>query len=324
MGRAAAERYALRDVANFAGANAHPNRFLAVMNLNVNGRLSMAQDFTTAAERVQQAAGEVGRGAGAGRESARGTIGWPAVDAIRTISNSMAAMKGHKILVVFGVPWWAGFRGPPPSLASDCNRAKVSVYTTDPDLRSLAEATGGRYIGKNVARGLGEMVEDQEKGYALGFQPADPPDGNCHSLRVGVTIKGLDVRARDAYCTEKAQDLLAGKAEGKALEASAASPSAGKAAASLELPYFYSSPGIALVDLAMEMDIQGLRFTKQKNGKQHAELDLVGLAYGADGGVAAKFSDAVSLDFDTPGRGRIGSGLSVSLRAPVPAAGGPL
>jgi hypothetical protein len=50
----------------------------------------------------------------------------------------------------------------------------------------------------------------------------------------------------------------------------------------------------------MEMDLADLKFTRQKNGKLHAELDLVGLAYGADGEVAGRFSDAVPLDFDTP------------------------
>ena len=45
----------------------------------------------------------------------------------------------------------------------------------------------------------------------------------------------------------------------------------------------------------MEMDLANLKFTKQ-NGKPHADLNLVGLAYGADGEVAGRFSDTVPLD----------------------------
>jgi VWFA-related protein len=323
LARGTAEKSARRqEVADFAGAYAGPDRYMAVMNFN--GALTIAQDFTTLADRVQQAAGAVPSGSAerakavaavkeANEAAAMGsTVPVTALmnsmaamtgnrwNAIRTIANSMAAMKGHKFLVIFGASHALAFFELPPALAQDCNRAKVSVYTTNPDFKGLAEATGGRLIGKNLARELGEMVEDRDKGYALGFQPAELADGNCHSLRVDVPGKGLEVQARGSYCNEKAADLLAGKAQGAALEASVGGAAAGNAAASMEVPYFYSSPGVALVDLAMQMDLGRLKFTKQKNGKLHAELDLVGVAYGADGGVVTKFSDAVSLDFETP------------------------
>jgi hypothetical protein len=162
----------------------------------------------------------------------------------------------------------------------------------------LAEETGGRWITNNLIRELSGVVDDQEKRYVLGFKPVESPDGSCHSLRVRTTRGGLEVRTRDAYCNTKAPDLLAGKVAGKALEARAAGPSAGNAAASMELPYFYSSPGIALVDLAMELDLASLKFAKL-NGKQRADVDLVALAYGTDGEVAGRFSDTVPLDFET-------------------------
>ena len=227
--------------------------------------------------------------------------GFPILDAITALADSMASIRGRKSIVVLSASGPSA--DPPPGLqvaavVRACNAANVAVYATNPDLKTLAEETGGRSITSNLVRELSEIADDQEKRYVLSFTPVESPDGSCHSLRVRTTRAGLDVRARDAYCNAKAPDLLAGKVEGKALEARAAALSAGNAAASMALSYFYSSPGIAVVNLAMEMDLANLKFTKQ-NGKQHAELNLVALANGPDGEVAGRFSEAVPLDFET-------------------------
>jgi VWFA-related protein len=332
-----------QDVAAFAGAYANPDRNMAVMNFN--GELSIAQNFTAMAERVQRAAADVSqigtRGVGrpavmAPRPDLHSSIGdasshypgyypstalatpemgamirmaqsaqspflFPIVEAIRDVANSMAAIRGRKLIVVLGGNDPLHDSGPTAatlSAASDCNKANVAVYATSTSLKSLSEETGGRWLPDNLVRELSRLMDDQEKRYVLGFKPVESPDGSCHSLRVRTVRAGLEVTARDAYCNSKAPDLLAGKVEGKALEARAASPSAGNATATIELPYFYNSPGIALVDLAMEMDLTNLKFARQ-NGKQHAELDLLGLTYGADGEVAARFSDTVPFDFAT-------------------------
>ena len=71
----------------------------------------------------------------------------------------------------------------------------------------------------------------------------------------------------------------------------------GNVTASLQAPYFYTAPNVARVDLAMEIPSKSLHFEKVK-GKQHAEVNILGIAYRGDGGVAARFSDTVSLDFD--------------------------
>jgi VWFA-related protein len=327
-----AGKSARQDVADFAGAYASPDRYMAVVNFK--GDLSIAQNFTAMAERVQRAAGAVANvtdaahATGVGRApvpnsdlsaqlsdaSSRYPNTYstfpgllpplqtlPIVEAIRSIADSMAAIRGRKSIVVLGGNQPVHDFG--PSLATvaaarDCNRANVAVYATNLALKSLAEETGGRWIPNNLIRELGGVVDDQEKRYVLGFKPVESPAGSCHSLRVQTTRGGLEVRARNAYCNVKAPDLLAGNVAGKALEARAAGPSSGNAAASMELPYFYSSPGIALIDLAMELDLANLKFAKQ-NAKQHAEVDLVGLAYGTDGEVAGRFSDTVQLDFET-------------------------
>jgi hypothetical protein len=192
---------------------------------------------------------------------------------------------------------------PPPTQAAaaarDLNRANAGLYVTSAALKELAGQAGGRSINPNkLIDELGAIVDDQEKRYVLAFTPVESPDGSCHSLRVQTNASGLEVRARNAYCNDKAPDPLAGLVKGKDLETRAAGPSAGNAAASIELPFFYSAPNTGLVDVAMELDLANLKFAKQ-NGKQRADVDLVGLAYGPEGAVAGRFSDTVHLDFET-------------------------
>ena len=212
----------------------------------------------------------------------------------------MAALKGRKLIVVVGAGSDLG-RTSPDYVIRACNRANVSVYATNAELKPVAEATGGRLIQGDLTRGLGDVLDDEAKSYVLGFTPVESPVGSCHSLRVRTVRSGLQVTARDGYCNTEEPDLLAGKVEGKALELSAAGTAAGSATASMQLPYFYDSPGIALVDLVMALDVSALKFTRQ-DGKEHADLTLVGFAYAEDGSVAARFSDFVPLDLDGASR----------------------
>ena len=61
--------------------------------------------------------------------------------------------------------------------------------------------------------------------------------------------------------------------------------SAGKLGAPLQLPFFYASPNVARVNVAMEIPSQGFKFDKVK-GKIHAEMNILGIAYRADNSVA--------------------------------------
>ena len=46
----------------------------------------------------------------------------------------------------------------------------------------------------------------------------------------------------------------------------------------------------------MEIPPDILKFKKEK-GKMHAEMNVLGIAYNPDGGVAAKFSDTLKMEF---------------------------
>jgi VWFA-related protein len=167
-------------------------------------------------------------------------------------------------------------------------------------LFGLANGTGGLVVRNttDLLGGLQNIAQEQDQYYVLTYVAPESKEGSCHTLRVKVDRKGTSVRARSNYCTEKPLDLLAGTSAGRELENRATGAQAGGIAAFVELPYFYLSPSVARVNLAMEIPADALQFEKQK-GKLHAEMDLLGIASTPDGSVGARFSDAVKFDFET-------------------------
>jgi len=167
-------------------------------------------------------------------------------------------------------------------------------------LFGLANGTGG-FVVRNTTDllgGLQNIAKEQEQYYALTYVAPESKEGSCHTIRVKVDRKGTSVRARSSYCTERPSDLLAGTSAGKELENRAAASQAGGIAASIQLPYFYLSPTVARVNLAMEIPSEAFKFENRK-GKLHAEVNFLGLASTPDGGAGARFSDTLRLDFDS-------------------------
>jgi hypothetical protein len=105
------------------------------------------------------------------------------------------------------------------------------------------------------------------------------------------------VRSRSGYCNTKATNVLEGTPVEKQLEARAAGSQAGSVHGSFEVPYFYTAPNVARVNLAMEIPSNTVQFNKDK-GKYHASLNVLGIAYKPDGSVGAKFSDTVNIDLE--------------------------
>jgi VWFA-related protein len=166
-------------------------------------------------------------------------------------------------------------------------------------LYELAESTGGFVIlnTNDLLHGLQRIANDQNQYYLLGYKPAVSPDGRCHSLKVKVDRGGTDVRARSGYCNSRPADLLAGNPIEKDLESRAQGDMKGNVSGVMQAPYFYTSPNTAQVHLAVEIPSAALKFDKV-SGKQHAALNILGIAYKPDGSVAARFTDTANLDFD--------------------------
>jgi VWFA-related protein len=166
-------------------------------------------------------------------------------------------------------------------------------------LYQLADGTGGFVIlnTNDLLGGLEKIAKDQNQYYLLGYKPAVSTEGSCHSLKVKVERGGSTVRARSGYCNIRPTDLLAGNPIEKDLETRASSEMKGNVAASMEAPFFYTSSNTAQIHLAVEIPGSALKFEKVK-GKQHASLNLLGIAYRPDNSIAARFSDTANLDLD--------------------------
>ncbi len=166
-------------------------------------------------------------------------------------------------------------------------------------LQELAQGTGGFVIANtnDLVSGLQRIGQEQNQYYILGFAPAPSKEGSCHTLRVKVDRGGTEVRSRTGYCNLKPVDLLAGSPAEKELEARVDAAPAATGGTRMSLPFFYTAPNTARVNLSMELPTSALKFEKEK-GKQHASVNVLGIAYKADGSVAARFSDTVDLELD--------------------------
>ncbi|HUB80398.1 MAG TPA: VWA domain-containing protein [Bryobacteraceae bacterium] len=218
--------------------------------------------------------GRGGTGTGTGTTGSRGG----AVAPVNPMMNGMNPMTNPRMIM--------------PTFPPSATTNQEAMYM-------LANGTGGFVIinTNDLAGGMEKIAREQDQFYLLGYTPPETPEGSCHTLRVKVNKGGTSVRYRTGYCNVRQVDVLAGKPAETELEALAVGVSAGKLGAPLQLPFFYSSPNVARVNVAMEIPSNGFKFEKVK-GKQHAEMNILGIAYRADNSVAAKFSDTLKFDYE--------------------------
>jgi VWFA-related protein len=176
----------------------------------------------------------------------------------------------------------------------------ANIATNQNVLYALASGTGGFPIfnTNDLAGGLDKIGHELDEYYVLGYVPSDVGhDGSYHSIKVKVETQTFKVRARNGYYDTKGIDALAGKPEGKTLEAQLAGPQPGAIHMSAEASYFYTGADQAMVNVALQVPADSLNF--QKDGKEFkCDVTLIGAAYRADGSVAARFSDSRPLSFE--------------------------
>ncbi len=91
-------------------------------------------------------------------------------------------------------------------LQADTKRLNSTLDT----LRVLAENTDGRAIvnRNDLAIGMKQIIRDASGYYLLGYSSTQmPTDGRFHAIKVHVTRKGVDVRARKGYWAYSADDV---------------------------------------------------------------------------------------------------------------------
>jgi VWFA-related protein len=206
---------------------------------------------------------------------------------------------GHGGTTTSGAGYGTGMQNPYTQPRQIVPQFPESASTNQQVLYQLADGTGGFVIlnTNDLLAGLEKIAKDQSQYYSLGYKPSESPEGSCHTLRVKAERGGTIVRARSGYCNVRPLDLLAGNPIEKDLEARATAEMSGNIGGSIEVPFFYTSPNTARVDLAMDIPTAAIKFEKVK-GKQHAAVNVLGIAYRPDSSIAARFSDTVNLDFD--------------------------
>jgi hypothetical protein len=245
--------------------------------------------------------GNVGRGAGASNPGAGGNPGAGRAGGNAGNPTNNGGTRGGGTRGGGGAP--TGF----PGQQNNRNFNRPSIIPTFPPfagenqniLYALADGTGGFVIlnTNDLLAGLEKIGKEQNEFYLIGYTPPESQEGSCHTLKVKVDRGGLTVRARTGYCNVRKPDLLSGKPAEKDLETRAQATEAGTIPTPLQLSYFYTGPNTARVDVAMEIPSTSVKFEKLK-GKQHGEINILGIAYKGDGSVGARFSDTVKLDFD--------------------------
>jgi VWFA-related protein len=162
----------------------------------------------------------------------------------------------------------------------------------------LAEGTGGFVVRQpDDTNTLNRIGQEQNEYYLLGYTPPEGSRGACHKLRVRVERKDTEWRARQEYCNLERGDPLSGNPVERVLEQRAAADGPGDISATMRAPFFYTGPNLARVAVAMEIDASRVNF-KRERGAFRAAFDILGVATRPDGGIAARFSDTVKLEFD--------------------------
>jgi VWFA-related protein len=307
--------------ARFVDANAGAGHWMAIADFD--GAMRTTQNFTSDAERLKRVllesepvaggmspAGRVAfsrqRIAGAEQSNQAERNLTSLGQGLRELARNLANVPGRKVVILFSASVLVNQASTALSTAGSMfNRWNVSLYPVngaEGDLPApfygLAKITGG-FVSANshdLDRELTRIRAEAGGYYTLSYAPAETPDGSCHGLRVKVERPGAEVRARNVYCNVKAVDLLAGTAAEKEMESRAAGDQAGNLTASLQLPYFYSEPGLARLHMAMEIPGKGIEFAHVK-GKLHAEVQILAIALQPDGREGARFSDTLKLDF---------------------------
>ncbi|MGB7761764.1 MAG: VWA domain-containing protein [Bryobacteraceae bacterium] len=197
----------------------------------------------------------------------------------------------------------------PFDMELEFRKADVSVYPVEAQAGvatpgwalDLAEATGGHELsrGSDGAGVFDPLAHEQDESYTLAYVPKVSAEGSCHPLKVTVDRPGATVRGRNLYCNVlPAAPIVAAKPKENELEVLATSTEAGNTAASASVPFFYEPSGVARVAMALEIPSPVLDPT-DVNGKLHAEIEVLGMAYSPGGGVAARFTHKLKFDFDS-------------------------
>jgi len=296
-----------------------PQDLFAVATFDMS--MKIRQNFTSDREEVLQAIDE---------PSTVGTTIAYFEDFLRSldaIHRSTAPIKGQKSVLVYSQSLYSGMTRVSmtnegvmrvsgsldetyrKTLAS-AQKSNVQVYIIDPgelnmptpaglSLKSFALENGGSLINTDIDVELGRLDRQISNYYILGFQSTNPTrDGAYRKVKVKTELKGVKVKHPAGHTDRRPIDILAGARQEKALLTALATPGAVSRLPIVFRPaFFYESPKVARVLVAMRIDMEKMEF-REKGGRMGTELNVMGIAYAGDGSTAARFSETLPVDFD--------------------------
>lgn len=169
------------------------------------------------------------------------------------------------------------------------------------NLRNLAHETGGSVIDNilNLDSELERLDQRISNYYVLGFQSNNPKhDGSYRKIEVKTDIRGLALKYRDSYPDRNPIDVLASSRQEKNLLSVLASPGEATRLPVVFRPlYFYESPKLARVVVSSKIRTENISLRK-KSGRMGTDLNIMGVAYAADGATAARFSETLPVTID--------------------------
>lgn len=196
-------------------------------------------------------------------------------------------------------------------------------------LSFLAASTGGLFLSNrnDLGGALGRVAEDNSGYYLIGFRPDDASldaAGRPRLRRLGIKVKrsGLKLRTRTGY------------AAGGSVETPRAKPRTRdeQLAAALVSPFAAAEVGVRLTSLfgvepdgapylrsLVHVDARAISFKETEGGKRQAELEMMAVAFGRDGGAVEqlRYPQTVTVENEEAYRRLVEQGLSYVLNMPL-------
>jgi VWFA-related protein len=252
---------------------------------------------------------------------------------LEQINYAIARLKGQKSLLMYasiGLGGTPSTRTPYANALTSAKKSNVVFYTVDPNvtftgsspargpgsavgfssssggvvpvtLMSLARETGGFSIYNTTSfdEELNKLDTRISNYYILGFQSSNPKhDGSFRKIELKADLKGVSLKHRSGYQDRTPIDVLASSRQEQTLMTALAAPgSATQLPVTFRPLYFYDSPQSARILVAARIRIDKAEF-KKKGSQIGTDLNLMGVAYAENGGIAARFSETLPVAVD--------------------------
>jgi VWFA-related protein len=205
---------------------------------------------------------------------------------------------------------------------ADARRESHSV------LSFLAASTGGLFLNNrnDLGGAVKRVAEDNAGYYLIGFRPDDETldaSGRPRMRRLGIKVKrpGLKVRTRSGYAAaaEGASGPKPRTRDAQIAEALVSPFASGDVGVRLTSLFGVEQGGGPYLRSLLHVDARDISFRESGGGKRQAELDMVAVAFGADGRAVEQFSfpQTVAADSEEAYQRLLAHGLSYILNMPL-------